>query len=762
MAEAFVQLEGKPVEPGSLQLRRSREILAAIKARRSYASLIECRAGDSSEIVVIDVEVERPQHPVHDVRRVERIAICFTELDDTWPEALVLRVDFPQVSHLMLREKELPRSLCLYDRPWVEVLQSWSGAGFVQRIRWWLAQTARGELHGRDQPLEPLMFSQGFELIVGSRFGLEGGPTSEIVRLTLVDGRKGRVIVAESDDKDTAGDTRSFLALSLQTPPRCHGIIHHTPKTLQELALLVDGDEFQLLDVLRRIFRELPDDIRRNTDQRRTLRPLLVIGLPKTRYLGGQVERVELKGFLCNESLEKVGVSIGAWVVHDNEIGQPLTIDDTLDGSDVKVIVVNVIRRPTRQQLATANGFVDRDSSHILAIGAGALGSQVAVNLARAGFGTWTIVDDDPFMPHNTARHVLVGGLTIGHNKALCVALYINTLADDEDHARGIPCDFLKPGDYQPILDERLASSELVLDMSASVSVARELGWRDLPCRATSLFLSPDGQDLVLLAEDDRRTLRLDELEMIYYTAVATETQLEGHLSSSEGTVRYGASCRDVSTQIAQSHVGVHAGIGAAAIIECFQSGVAIARIWRIDPNTMGVRAVDIPVEPFVRQEQNGWRVRVSPAVLGAVEALRNDRLPNETGGILIGNIDQERRCVYVCLALPSPPDSEEWPTMYIRGVTGLREARDSIAARTAGNLDYLGEWHSHPEGISTLPSADDVQVFKWIQDLVSPESRPPVMLICGDDGARIFVDRLEEFSAGSPRPALPPPRFAR
>lgn len=744
MALSFVELESRVVESEDLELPRALAVVAAARAEGSFAALVETRCTGKAELVVFDIEVERPQHPSYDIRRVERIAASLPRGDDTLPEALALREDFPIVPHLNQRSTTKPRNLCLYDQPWDEVRRNWSGPAFIERVRWWLARTARGNLHGKDQLLEPLMFSDGLDLVIPPKFGLEGGTSIERVRAVLVQGQEGRVMVADPNNAFNRGGV-PCLALYIETPSRQHGIIHRTPRSLGDVASLVNTESFDLIDRLREALRSLPDEIRRDRESRRTLRPLLVLGLPKSRTAGGAVEWVELKGFLCSVNLEVVGDRTGAWAVHDDEIGHPLSVAPGLDGSDIDVIVVNVVKSLTREQAATCSGESEPDNRKIVAIGAGALGSQVAMNLARAGFGNWTLIDHDPFMPHNAVRHALEGGFAIGHNKAICTALYMNTVTAYDDIARAIPSNFLKPGDHEEKIETALSDASIVLDMSASIPVARRLASQKLPCRAVSLFLSPNGQDLVLLAEDAARHIRLDDLEMQYYTATATDDKLLGHLDVPAGTTRYGGSCRDVSVRIPQAFVGIHAGIASAAIIQAVHSDAAAIRVWRLNPTTMSVASIEIPVAPFLQHEQQGWRICVASNLLRNAEALREERLPNETGGIIIGGVDHDRRCIHIALALPSPPDSEEWPTMYIRGVRGLRQARERIVTRTAGNLDYLGEWHSHPRGHSTFASPDDHKVFEWIDELARPDGRPPIMLIYGDDGARVFVDCLKD-----------------
>lgn len=732
------------VDPEGLGLPRAVACMRAVVRAGSQAQLVECRTNGDVEVVIFDIEVERPQRPVNDVHRVERIAARFTHADDSGPEALALRDDFPVVPHLNLRDEVRPRSLCLYDRSWDEVRSSWTGESFLNRVRWWLEQTARGELHDEDQPLEPLMFSHGYDLVVSSRFGLNAGPKTEFVRVMLVGGEHGRVLVGDSLDNVCRGGLPSAV-IHIETPPTTHGVINRAPRTIHELAALVDDAEFRLMPALREAVRALPEQLVGDVDLRRLVKPIFVLALPKTREPGGRVEWTELKGFLCLHDLEAVGVGIGAWAVEGKMLGRLLGDQSRFNGSAVNVAVMNVLRKLTWERASQYSGRRRIDPRKIVAVGAGSLGSQVAMNLARSGFGRWSLVDDDSFLPHNAVRHALEGGFPLGRNKAECVALYMNSIADDEPIAEGIPANFLRPGDQRARLDAVLGEADLVLDMSASLPVARAIADLENAARAVSVFLSPNGRDLVLLAEDKGRSIRLDDLEMMYYGEAATREDLQGHLAPAGRRARYGASCRDLSVSMSQASVAIHAGIAAGAVEQAAHRELASARVWRTDPDTLGVSALKLDVHNFVRQVQSGWRIRVSRKLLDNVVAWRQDRLPNETGGILLGGMDHDRRCLHIVLALPSPPDSEEWPTMYIRGVRGLQRAREQIVEATAGNLDYLGEWHSHPPGNPMAPSDDDRTVFRWIEGLAVSDGRPPVMLIVGESDARVFAGSLEE-----------------
>ena len=65
------------------------------------------------------------------------------------------------------------------------------------------------------------------------------------------------------------------------------------------------------------------------------------------------------------------------------------------------------------------------------------------------------------------------------------------------------------------------------------------------------------------------------------------------------------------------------------------------------------------------------WRIRIDEQTLRSMRTHRISRLQNETGGVLMGSVDVSRKLIFVAEMLPSPSDSEEYPTAYIRGVFG-------------------------------------------------------------------------------------------
>ena len=120
---------------------------------------------NSYEVIFFQIEPEVSQKPVNDIRYKEPIAVIFDRNNNNMPEIYSLREDFPLVSHLNLTSFEKPKSLCLYETPFVELKRVWNSKNFLYRIREWLSLTSQGILHQKDQPLEPFFLETSGEIV---------------------------------------------------------------------------------------------------------------------------------------------------------------------------------------------------------------------------------------------------------------------------------------------------------------------------------------------------------------------------------------------------------------------------------------------------------------------------------------------------------------------------------------------------------------------------------------------------------------------
>jgi len=309
----------------------------------------------------------------------------------------------------------------------------------------------------------------------------------------------------------------------------------------------------------------------------------------------------------------------------------------------------------------------------------------------------------------------------------------------------GIVANLLNPGDKREIVESALRGAEVLADFSASQAVARHLA-RDFDgsARCVSAFMNPSGTDLILLAEDHSRTTRLDAVEMQYYRMLLEETELSDHFRPPEGQVRIARSCRDVSAVLPGDAVSHHAAIASRGLRIALSQDQGRICVWRSDQE-FNTRLFQRSPAETIEGVVGNIRLVTDRLFLGSVRAERQRKLPRETGGVLLGSWDLQRGIVYVVAMIPSPDDSEERPTSYIRGCRGLESAVSDAIARTGGQLQYLGEWHSHPDGHSAEPSDDDSKLFDWVLEYTNQDGYAPVMLIVGEKESRWLIGTSSE-----------------
>ena len=750
MNDEFCEIDGEVISASNLTVPKAKDFANAVE-NSDYASLVECRRTTSDrEIIVFDAKVQVGQKTVHKIKKHERLAVVFEKSDTIMPEVLALRKTFPLVPHINRRSKEFPRSLCITEQNYSEWKLQFTGTTFVENIRDWLALTAKGALHAEDQLLEPLLVGSLGELILPHDFFTKN-VDPELLFISPAETRNGQqVLIAERPETvDKNRGSFQYVAAIFLSTPQPHGIIRSAPDNLLELHKHLSRGNINLFRELRSRLIEWKD--KHKNKELLATRLALVVCLPKTRNKGTIPEELELCAFLTVETIKKVGIEIGLWVDMGRYLHYLIPIDWNKSGEKIQLWMVNPILSFSRESGARLNGLSSRDNRKITIVGLGALGSQVFMNLIRAGQGEWTLIDKDLLLPHNLARHAL-DGFSVGYSKVFKLAESANKTVDGEPIANSIVADVLNPLEPLETLDqlkEAFNTADIILDASASVPVARYLAHDvDSSARRISIFLNPKGTDVVILAEDQKRKTPLDSLEMQYYRHLINEKCLKHHLKRNHGRIRYATSCRDVSSTIPQDLVALQAAICSRAIRQLSSNEQAFMSIWRTDEDQISVQRYSFPVKNFIKCKIGEWILCADEGFIDKVHETRANKLPNETGGVLVGSYDMQRKIVYVVDCLPSPPDSEEWPTLYIRGCRGLRSQIEKVQQDTGNQLGYVGEWHSHPAACSVKPSHDDRQVFDWLSDHMKIDGLPPLMLIVGDPGLHAFYLEKIEYSS--------------
>jgi integrative and conjugative element protein (TIGR02256 family) len=280
-----------------------------------------------------------------------------------------------------------------------------------------------------------------------------------------------------------------------------------------------------------------------------------------------------------------------------------------------------------------------------------------------------------------------------------------------------------------------IISADLIVDATTTLEVPRDLSQRRGVPRAVSAFLTPSGKSSILLFEPADLSLRLDSLEAQYYRSIINTDWGEKHLQGHQGALWVGAGCRDVSAIISNEDIQVHAATLARQIRLLRDKPEPHIRVWSSDIETGGLNYYEVPVFKKIEVNSGDWNVIFDEEIKKKLIKIRNIHLPDETGGVILGYIDQKIKAIYVVDVLEAPLDSESDQTGFVRGVRGLKATLNEILRRTANIVGYIGEWHSHPAFSSAYPSNLDRALIEKLSNILALDGQPALMVIAGQAG---------------------------
>jgi hypothetical protein len=714
------------------------------------AAVVALRRGGAGELVELTFRTGRPQQSVVSFRRTERLGVRFAG-GDTMPFVYVLRSDFPDTAHQNLTAEGSPRAICIDDRSWAEARLTWTPAELVHRILTWFRRAAEGALHDARQPVDPLMFGTGYNIIM-SRALIENANAQDLVAVPDDTGTLMRVIpLAKLDGRALA---LPLTVAAYRVPPTQMVRLSFAPGNLGSLADLLTARGIDLFADLRARLSGWLNDAKTNAARINSCLAVIV-EMPITTSDGTQ-QGTDFRAFVSADKVGGIAVALG--IAHKAESKDQggaagfvpaLTAGAVDEAALIAMAVLPVeVHATLDRDLATRlAGRTVPDERGAVIVGGGAIGAHVAPCLAREGRFRWTVIDDDVLLPHNLARHIGFGG-DVTRRKSELLAWALTSILDDEVSAStAISAHVGVEGQQSDDVDRALDGADIIVDASASLLAERFLSDHQSKARRFSIFFSPAGDAAVLLAEPKDRSVTLRDLEAQYLRHVVREEALAGHLETPVRTFAYTGACRAITNLIPESRVMALSGLVAEGLGRAADSDEGVIRIWSL--GTGGeVRHVSYPAEDVRRFDVDGWQVALDAGLRSRIAAMRDECLPNETGGILLGVVDIPARKIHLADAAKAPADSTGSPTGFVRGTDGVQQMIDRSMAETQGQLRYVGEWHSHPPQAGVMPSITDLSQINWLATIFDMDTLPGLMLIAGEaELAVVFVRRGDEAS---------------
>jgi hypothetical protein len=408
----------------------------------------------------------------------------------------------------------------------------------------------------------------------------------------------------------------------------------------------------------------------------------------------------------------------------------------------------------------------DFDIGKILFLGCGAIGSKLALHILKSGqTRKITFIDNDDLSSHNLVRHGLLNE-GLGINKALAMKDVVEKLYSADKDA--ISVNAINDNIVNVFLGgnhEIFCQHSWIIDATASTMIRNVITHEKLPsslsiCRCE---IADDGKLGFLSIEGSNRNPRLDDILLFILDLAIDHSRISNWLKSTKiqrdsnpetilEEISIGMSCSSETMKIADDTVSFHASLFSQGFRKYTQNTVTKKHgFLQISFNDIDretnyiVRSYEIPpVSVILAENDKKWQIRVKADAREQLMQCLHKSGRNETGGVLIGQMDPKKMIVYITRILPAPPDSKCWPIAFERGILDVPEDVKKITELSGGMIDYVGEWHTHPGGGKRLSPIDNEAVRK-IRKVLDPVSRPTLVMIVTKDGVYPYI-----FTTGS------------
>ncbi|MBU4318485.1 MAG: Mov34/MPN/PAD-1 family protein [Proteobacteria bacterium] len=733
------------LNPDKLTMEISRRTLSACIRNDSF-EVLELRRiihsdGELSDVIVVEcINDQVPSRNDVGIKVREHLALVFHQ--GKIPEVRALRVDFPKVMHLNHVPSTEPLSICLYFQPWSALERSWTPQKHLQRILWWLSETAKKTLHRVDQPLENIFFDSPFEIVLPPNYAEKILLPHLYLSFTAIDrgNNEFRVIRGEFVPKEQAKKhgLHQIEIFDISLPPVVNERVDITPNTLGGLNDTYQRRGVQFFDSMVSVVKE---KAKKGLIQDQTQKCLFILRVPLARAQGEEPEKVEVRAFLLLIDIVALGVATGSLIRPPESKMYYANYNLGAGGSPsqhewmhLEIMPIELREEVDISRARQLSGVSDENSNiECTLMGVGALGSAIAELTSKSGWGVWTYIDPDIVKTHNIVRHISKN-CHIGLFKTDAVKNVVAANYHGADYSPSTINDSAINFTNEKVM-AALTASSLNIDATTTLEVPREISQIDAISRSASAFVAPSGRDAVLIVEDEERNIRLDAIEPQYYRAVLNSDWGSQHLTGHKGSLWVGAGCRDVSAIISFEGIQLAAAILSKQIRVLKNLPTAAIKVWTRNGSDSSVVSQEIAVSPSSKTASGGWVVVLDKYIKQQLNALRLEQLPRETGGIIVGYIDQKLKTIYVVDVLPAPYDSEADYSGFTRGVAGLNDALNEISDQTANIVGYIGEWHSHPEFASANPSSLDWRLIEKLSGVMAIDDQPVLMLIVGING---------------------------
>ncbi|WP_342609136.1 Mov34/MPN/PAD-1 family protein [Vibrio tritonius] len=396
----------------------------------------------------------------------------------------------------------------------------------------------------------------------------------------------------------------------------------------------------------------------------------------------------------------------------------------------------------TPEMLAKISG-IDKFDKDISVLGCGSVGSAISDFLMRAGHKHFSLWDDDVFEAHNNARHVLHQTRSERAITALEFKSYKLRARIEEINHEATVRHFIRRFNSDEV--SKLRKNTHVIDATGE---AIEPSWlHDLTVPYSRVFITDTGNLAFQLTQVPDNIADMLDIEAVLFSMASNNNRIkewlqrESHLSNT----MLGLSCSSTTMEMPWFKISNHVSSLMPSLLQQIKSPSISVVMNDLDPDgsPKGLTTfnVDDPKFKFQKAEVKDsqeiiWTITFNQAVLDKIHEVRENLLPREAAGYLLGLYNVNTKRISIVIATQGQFNSSS-SSATLASIENDSEAQKTLTDSN-NMLKPLGTWHSHP-GSSAQPSPTDERTF---DELLSIKERtlPTVMLICANSDTHFLV----------------------
>jgi hypothetical protein len=651
------------------------------------------------------------------------------------------------------------RQLCLYAAPSVEWDPADGMRGLIDRLMIWLHRAAEGTLDPDGQPLHPPVTysaSGAGWIVINPDLGdrvpwgneVRPGPSLRLYAWCQRNGNRVDVLqwlntndaydrILATDFVSTDANGRPFFVASVLLVDGEFGMEY--PDRAGQLVAGLGGFGVTEDEMLRALTSAstLNGAIGARAGASQPAPTVLLLGTP-SRRLNGSTRLGHLTAWRLGDLGDRITRLLARVEDRDDQLSDEVRelAVNWLHGAEINWMNVyeNRPEVTVRRDHTSASSWLG--GKDVLVLGCGALGAPMAEHCLRAGVRSLTVADNGTVDPGILVRQPYTDA-DIGFNKARILAkrlrgIYPNVpvTADRADVVTAIVEKTFRPEDF-----------DLIIDATADVAVRTALEATRAPSRSAwppliTPIIGHDAQrGIVAISRPGSVGAGADILRRLAIHAHGPSGEWRDiaddifpYPPRTEMFFPEPGCSAPTFTGSAMQTAGLAAMLLWAAIVELANDEGAnpMAAIAVRLPGAASTASpssrITWPNDEVIADRSGRFEVRLSHRALIQMrtEARRGVRVREEaveTGGMLLGAVDEAAQCIYVDIATQPSRDSVLTSQSFDFGTEGSNELIQHHRQRTHDRSNFVGMWHTHPFGAASPSTRDEVGMAGVVAD---------------------------------------------